>query len=301
MPCAVPDVVETPLFVNCPNAQTLNALDNSSTLADDARTFMTLWAAIILGVVEGLTEFLPVSSTGHLILVGHALGFTGEHAVSFEIAIQLGSILSVVVYFRKRLRGLLQRFTTDPPSRQLAYCIGLAFLPAAVLGLAVHKWIETHLFGPVTVACALMAGGVVILIIEHAVKERRIRGLGEIGLREAWWVGVAQCFSLFPGVSRSGATIMGGLVLGMDRTTATEFSFLLALPTMIAATGYKIVKSRDLLFQGDPLLFPIGLAAAFVTGLLVIAGFLTFIKQHTFTPFAYYRIVLGILVLAWLG
>jgi len=262
---------------------------------------MTLWAAIILGVVEGLTEFLPVSSTGHLILVGHVLGITGEYAVSFEIAIQLGSILSVVVYFRKRLWDLLQRFPTDPLSRQLVYGIGLAFLPAAFLGLAVHKWIETHLFGPVTVACALIAGGAVILIIEHTVTERRIRGLWEIGLREAWWVGIAQCFSLFPGVSRSGATIMGGLVVGMDRTTATEFSFLLALPTMIAATGYKIVKSRALLFQDDLLLFPVGLATAFVTGLLVIAGFLTFIKRHTFKPFAYYRIALGILVLTVLS
>jgi undecaprenyl-diphosphatase len=262
---------------------------------------MTLWAAIILGAVEGLTEFLPVSSTGHLILVGHTLGITGEYAVSFEIAIQLGSILSVVVYFRRRLRDLLQRFPTDPPSRQLAYGIGLAFLPAAVLGLATHEWIETHLFGPVTVAGALIAGGAAILAIEHTVKERRITGLGNVGLREAWWVGVAQCFSLFPGVSRSGATIMGGLVVGMDRTTATEFSFLLALPTMIAATGYKIVRSHALLLQDDPLLFPIGLATAFVTGLLVIAGFLAFIKQHTFKPFAYYRIALGILVLAVFG
>jgi len=262
---------------------------------------MTLWAAIILGVVEGLTEFLPVSSTGHLILVGYALGITGEYAVSFEIAIQLGSILSVVVYFRRRLRDLLQRFPVDPLSRQLVYGIGLAFLPAAVFGLAVHKWIETHLFGPATVAYALIAGGVVILIIEHTVKERRIRELGQIGLREAWWVGIAQCFSLFPGVSRSGATIMGGLVVGMDRTTATEFSFLLALPTMIAATGYKIVKSHALLLQDDLLLLPVGLVVAFATGLLVIAGFLTFIKQHTFKSFAYYRIALGILVLAVLG
>jgi len=262
---------------------------------------MSLWAAIILGVVEGLTEFLPVSSTGHLILVGHAMGITGEYAVSFEIAIQLGAILSVVVYFRKRLWALLQRFPTDPPSRQLAYGIGLAFLPAAVLGLAVHRWIEAHLFGPITVAGALIAGGVAILVIEHTLTERRITGLERVGLREAWWVGVAQCFSLFPGVSRSGATIMGGLVVGMDRTTAIEFSFLLALPTMIAATGYKIVKSHALLAQGDPLLFPVGLAVAFVTGLLVIAGFLAFIKQHTFKLFAYYRILLGLVVLAVLA
>lgn len=262
---------------------------------------MTLWTAIILGVVEGLTEFLPVSSTGHLILVGHALGVTGEHAVSFEIAIQLGSILAVVVYFRRRLWELLRRLPTDPASRQLVCGIGLAFLPAALVGLASHNWIEAHLFGPLTVAGALILGGVAILIIEHRVKERRITGLSGIGLREAWWVGIAQCCSLFPGVSRSGATIMGGLVVGMDRTTATEFSFLLALPTMIAATGYKIVKSRAILFQGDPLLFPVGLAVAFVTGLLVVAGFLSYIKRHTFKPFAYYRIALGILVLSVLG
>ena len=257
--------------------------------------------AIIFGIVEGLTEFLPVSSTSHLILVGYALGFTGAPAISFEIAIQLGSMLSIVVYFRQRLWDLLIRLPSDPASRRLAFGLGLAFLPAAFVGLAIYKWIETYLFGPFTVACALILGGVVILIIEHTVKERRIAGLGGVGLREAWWVGIAQCFSLFPGVSRSGATIMGGLLIGMDRTTATEFSFLLALPTMLAATGYKIFKSHDLLFQGDPLLFPVGLAVAFVIGLLVIAGFLTFIKQHTFKPFAYYRIALGILVLSVLG
>jgi len=276
-------------------------LDNLSPLPDDADTRMTLWTAIILGLVEGLTEFLPVSSTGHLILVGHALGVTGEQAVSFEIAIQLGSILAVVVYFRRRLWELIQHLPTDPASRQLAYGIGLAFLPAAFVGLASHKWIETHLFGPVTVAGALILGGAVILIIEHTVKDRRITGLSGVGLREAWWVGIAQCLSLFPGVSRSGATIMGGLVVGMDRTTATEFSFLLALPTMIAATGYKIVQSRTILFQGDPLLLPLGLAVAFVTGLLVVAGFLAYIKRHTFKPFAYYRIALGIVVLIVLG
>jgi len=259
---------------------------------------MTLWTAIILGAVEGLTEFLPISSTGHLILVGHALGFTGAHAVSFEIAIQLGSILSVVVYFRRRLWVLLQQFPSDPTSRQIWLGLGVAFLPAAIVGLATHSWIEAHLFGPVTVAGALAVGGVVMLVIEHTVKAYQITAVEGVGLRAAWWVGVAQCFSLFPGVSRSAATIMGGLLVGMDRRTATEFSFLLALPTMIAATGYKIVKSRALLFQEDPLLFPVGLAVAFLTGLLVVAGFLSYIKQHTFKPFAYYRIVLGICVLA---
>jgi undecaprenyl-diphosphatase len=262
---------------------------------------MSLWIAVILGVVEGLTEFLPVSSTGHLILVGHALGFTGKQAVSFEIAIQLGSILAVVVYFRRRLWALLARLPSDPASRRLVCGLGVAFLPAAITGLAAHNWIEAHLFGPVTVAWALALGGVAILVIEHTMKARRITGLEGIGWREAWWVGVAQCFSLFPGVSRSGATIMGGLLAGMDRTTATEFSFLLALPTMFAATGYKILKSYDLLFQSDPHLFPLGLAVAFLTGLIVVAGFLAYIKRHTFRPFAYYRIGLGLLMLALMG
>ncbi len=262
---------------------------------------MTFWTVIILGVVEGLTEFVPVSSTGHLILVGHVLGFTGKQAVSFEIAIQLGSMLSVVVYFRRRLCDVLTRLPSDPASRRLVSGLGLAFLPAAFVGLAAHTWIETYLFGPLTVACALILGGVVILMIEHTMKVRRITGLGGVGLREAWWVGIAQCFSLFPGVSRSGATIMGGLLAGMDRPTATEFSFLLALPTMLAATGYKIFKSYDLLLQEDPFLFPIGLAVAFVTGWVVVAGFLVFIKTHTFRPFAYYRIALGVLVLVVLG
>lgn len=262
---------------------------------------MGLMTAIILGMVEGLTEFLPISSTGHLILVGYALGFTGAPAVSFEIAIQLGSILSVLVYFRKRLSDLVRRIPRDPDSRRLAIGLGLAFLPSAFVGLAVHQWVETHLFGPVTVAWALIVGGIIILIIEHRVQERRITKLEGVGLKEAWWVGVAQCCSLFPGVSRSGATIMGGLLTGMDRVTATEFSFLLALPTMLAATGYKIVKSHDLLFQGDPFFFPIGIFVAFVTGLAVVAGFLTFIKRHTFKPFAYYRIALGAFVLFLLG
>jgi len=295
------DVVETSCFVNCLNTLSTPTLDIFLPLSDDAAACMTLWTAIILGAVEGLTEFLPISSTGHLILVGHALGFTGAHAVSFEIAIQLGAILSVAVYFRRRLWGLLQQFPSDPTSRQTGLGLGVAFLPAAVVGLATHSWIEAHLFGPVTVAGALVVGGVVMLVIEHTVKAFPITGVEEVGLRAAWWVGVAQCFSLFPGVSRSAATIMGGMLVGMDRRTATEFSFLLALPTMIAATGYKIVKSRALLFQEDPLLFPLGLAVAFLTGLLTVAAFLSYIKQHTFKPFAYYRIVLGICVLAVLG
>ncbi len=261
-------------------------------------TCMTVWTVIILGIVEGLTEFLPVSSTGHLILVGYALNFTGEDAASFEIVIQLGAILSVVVYFRRLLWDLALRLSVDRASQRLALALIIAFVPAAIMGFALHKWIERHLFGPVTVAWALILGGVVILLVEHNIGKRQPQGLDQITLRQAWWVGIAQCFSLFPGVSRSGATIIGGLLSGMDRTTATEFSFLLSIPTMLAATGYKILKDHDVLLGGDPLLLPLGLAVSFVSGLAVVAGFLAFVRSHTFKPFAYYRIVLGVIILA---
>ena len=259
---------------------------------------MSVWTVIILGIVEGLTEFLPVSSTGHLILAGYVLNFTGEEATSFEIVIQLGAILSVVVYFRLRLWSLMTELPVNPVSQRLALALAVAFVPAAILGLVLHKWIEQYLFGPVTVAWALIVGGVVILLVEHNIGRRQTQGLNQINLRQAWWVGIAQCFSLFPGVSRSGATIIGGLLASLDRTTATEFSFLLSIPTMLAATGYKIVKTHDVLLQADPLLLPLGLAVAFITGLAVVAGFLAFVRSHTFKSFAYYRIVLGLIILA---
>jgi undecaprenyl-diphosphatase len=268
-------------------------LDMRGGVLDDAATCMSVWIVIILGIVEGLTEFLPVSSTGHLILVGYALNFTGEEAVSFKIAIQLGAILSVIVYYRQRLWRLVR----NPFSLRLPLAIGIAFAPAAVVGLTLHKWIEAYLFGPITVAWALVVGGVLILIVEHNLGRRQTSGLDHIQLRQAWWVGIAQCFSLFPGVSRSGATIVGALLAGMDRPTATEFSFLLAVPTMLAATGYKIVKSYELLFQDDPWLLPLGLAVSFLTGLAVLPSFLKFVRSHTFRPFAYYRIALGLAIM----
>ena len=259
---------------------------------------MSVWIVIILGIVEGLTEFLPVSSTGHLILVGHALHFTGEKATSFEIAIQLGSILSVMVYFRRRLWQLVSGLANSPASRRLAAALAIAFIPAAILGLSLHKSIKAHLFGPIPVASALIVGGVVILLVEHRLRKPTTEGLHQIHLQQALWVGLAQCVSLFPGVSRSGATIIGGLLTGMNRTTATEFSFLLALPTMLAATGYEIVKSYNILLQEDPLLLPLGLVVSFITGLAVVAGLLAFVRSHTFKPFAYYRIALGVIILA---
>ncbi|MBI3607574.1 MAG: undecaprenyl-diphosphate phosphatase [Nitrospirae bacterium] len=255
------------------------------------------WLPIVLGIVEGLTEFLPVSSTGHLIVAGYALGFTGEFANTFEIAIQLGSILAVVVYFRERLADMVRRFPTDAGVRVFAAGVALAFLPAALVGFVAHGAIKTYLFTPKTVAFALIAGGVAILLIEARPGVVAVTDLEAVRPRTALWVGLAQCLALFPGVSRAGATIMGGLVVGMDRKTSSEFSFFLALPTMFAATLYDAYKSRALLAEEHALWLGLGLTAAFVTALAVIALFMTFIKRHTFRVFAYYRIVFGLVVL----
>ena len=278
--------------------------------------------AVILGIVEGLTEYLPISSTGHLILVGHWLGFTGETAASVEISIQLGAILAVIVYERHKLASFLSQAFVEQASlrsrcRQeswkaalaqsmarhgnLWFLIGLfvAFLPAAVVGLLSHHWIETFLFNPRTVAIASIVGGVVIMAVEAMHKEARVTQLEQIGVKTAWWVGVAQCVALIPGTSRSGATIIGALLAGMDRKTATEYSFFLALPTLIAATVYKLAKSAATFSNHDLLSLGLGLVVAFLVAWAVIAGFLNFVKRHSLLVFAYYRIAMGVLVL-WL-
>jgi undecaprenyl-diphosphatase len=276
--------------------------------------------AIILGIVEGLTEYLPISSTGHLILVGHWLGFTGETAASVEISIQFGAILAVIVYERHKLASFLSRAATEQASlrslcgqgswtkavtqsmaehKNLWFLIGLvvAFLPAAAVGLLSHHWIETHLFNPRTVAVASIVGGLIIMAVEAMQKEARVTQLEQIGVKMAWWVGVAQCVALIPGTSRSGATIIGALLAGMDRKTATEYSFFLALPTLLAATGYKLVKSAAVFSTQDLLALGLGMIVAFLVAWAVIAGFLTFVKRHSLLVFAYYRIAMGILVL----
>jgi undecaprenyl-diphosphatase len=286
--------------------------------------------ALLLGLVEGLTEFLPVSSTGHLIILGHWLGFTGAVAVSVEISIQLGSILAVIAYERSKLAALLSqavqeqaalrafwrrshsageepgpggrlslliRSTDTYPSLRFLIGIGLAFLPAAAVGLLAHKWIEAHLFTPYTVAVALIAGGLIILVVEGLPNRARVNQLEHVGLVAPLFVGLAQCASLIPGVSRSGATIVGGLLAGLDRKVATEYSFFLALPTMIAATTYKMLKSRELLTSQDALALALGLVVSFLVAWAVIAAFLSFVKRHTLRAFAYYRLLLGLAVL----
>lgn len=256
--------------------------------------------ALVLGIVEGLTEFLPVSSTGHLIIAGDAIGFTGERAKTFEIFIQLGAILSVVWYYRARLLELALH-VTRPGEWRFLLTLAIAFLPAAAVGLLVHRQIKAYLFDPLTVAGALVVGGLAILAIEarHREARARVRRFDALGYADALKVGVAQTFALFPGVSRSGATIMGGLLAGLSRTAATEFSFFLAIPTMFAATLFDLAGNLHVLEAGDMPVFAIGFVAAFVTALLVIRGFLVYVAHHSFRVFAWYRIVFGLLVLAW--
>ncbi len=296
----------------------------AETLAD---TRVLEWGpelAVILGIVEGLTEFLPVSSTGHLILAGHLLGFTGAIADSVEVSIQLGAILAVIAYERHKIAWmfsqagheigvLLTRLQNSQKSggwrtllRQsseihtnLWFLIGLAvaFLPAAVFGFLSHDWIEANLFTPQTVAVALVVGGVIILLIEATPRQVNVMQLEEVGIMTAAWVGLAQCAALVPGISRSGATIVGGLLTGMDRRVATEYSFFLALPTMIVATVYKMLTSFTLMTQQELFALALGMVVSFLVAWAVIAAFLAFVKRHSLRAFAYYRILLGIIVL----
>lgn len=254
--------------------------------------------AVVLGVVEGLTEFLPVSSTGHLIVVADLIGFTGEKAKTFEIFIQLGSILGVVWLYRARVADLALRAHLPAQRRFLANLL-IAFLPAAVLGLLLHKYIKAYLFNPVTVAAALIVGGIVILLIERMASRARVQTLDEIRPSDAIKIGLAQSLALFPGISRAGATIMGGLVTGLSRTAATEFSFFLAMPTMFAATLYELYKSLPLIEAKDAFVLTTGFTIAFITALIVVKLFLGYVARHTFVPFAFYRIVFGTLVLVY--
>lgn len=255
--------------------------------------------AAVLGLVEGATEFLPVSSTGHLIIVGSLLGFTGEFSKTFDIFIQLGAIMAIVWHYRRRIGEVLRGIGGgDAKSRRLVLNIGIAFLPAAVLGLSLHHFIKAHLFNPLSVAGALIAGGIIILLIESRHRAPRILSVDEMTWRDALKIGLAQTAALFPGVSRAGATIMGGLVSGLSRPAATEFSFFLAIPTMFSATLYDLYKSRDTWHGGnDILLLAIGFVCAFVSASFVVKAFLHFVGRHNFKVFAYYRIVFGTLVL----
>ncbi len=258
--------------------------------------------AIIMGLVEGFTEFLPISSTGHLILAGSLLNFTGEKVKVFEIAIQAGAILAVMWEYRKRIGTVLAGMTSDPKQQKFVVNLVVAFMPAAVLGLLFNKMIKAKLFAPVPVALAFIVGGFVILWVENRNKERkgaaRIESVDDMTMLDAFKIGCAQAFALIPGTSRSGATIIGGMLFGLSRKAATEFSFFLAIPTLLAATVYSVYKERALLSMADLPLFGIGGIAAFVSAFLCVRWLLRYISSHDFTVFAWYRIVFGIVVIA---
>lgn len=262
-----------------------------------------LMKALILGIVEGLTEFLPVSSTGHLIIVGSLLDYTDAQSKVFKIVIQLGAILAVCWDFRERIGKALGGLGSDPVQQRFAGLLLLGFLPAAVLGVLFHGIIKTYLFNPITVAGALIGGGLFILYIEKRAYRPRIDAVDDMGWKDALKVGFAQAVAMFPGVSRSGATIMGGLVFGLSRKAATEFSFFLAIPTMFAATVYDVAKSWHLLRLEDLPVFAVGFIASFIAAMLTVKALLRFVASHTFVVFAWYRIVFGgiVLLTAWTG
>lgn len=257
-----------------------------------------LFKAFILGIVEGATEFLPVSSTGHLIIVGDLLAFNDARGKVFEIVIQLGAILAVCWEYRARIVHTLGDVSA-PASRRMLANLALAFLPAALLGLAFHEEIKTYLFNPVTVAVALITGGFAILLIEKYVRVPDTPTVDDMDWKHALKVGCAQCFSLIPGVSRAGATIMGGMVFGLSRKAATEFSFFLAIPIMFAATGFDLHQGWDELHADDFAVFAVGFVTAFFSALLVVRGLLRFVAHHDFRVFAWYRIGFGLLVLGY--
>lgn len=255
--------------------------------------------ALILGLVEAASEFLPISSTGHLIIVGDFLNFTGPRAEVFEIFIQLGAILAVVWIYRERLLDIALNLDRDRKAQRLVLHLAIAFIPAAILGLLLHKHITHYLFNPVMVAGALVVGGVAILLIERYARTGRVQAVDDMTWKDALAVGVAQSVALFPGVSRSGATIMGGMLSGMSRFAATEFSFFLAIPTMFAASFYSLYKEWHLLTVADIPMFAVGFVAAFLGGLVVVRFLLAYVGQNSFAPFAWYRIIFGGLLLAY--
>lgn len=258
-----------------------------------------LLKAFVLGVVEGLTEFLPISSTGHLIIVGDFLNFNDERGKVFEIVIQLGAILAVCWEYRGRIGHVIAGIGSDPVAQRFVFNLMVAFTPAVILGLLFHKTIKTYLFNPITVASALIVGGFIILAIERRQREPVIKTVDDLRWHQALKIGLAQSLAMFPGVSRSGATIMGGLMFGLSRTAATEFSFFLAIPTMIAATTYDVYKNWDMLHASDLPLFTVGFVTAFISAFIAVKTLIRYVASHTFTVFAWYRIVFGLIVLIY--
>jgi undecaprenyl-diphosphatase len=268
---------------------------------------LLLAKAAVMGVVEGLTEFLPISSTGHLILAGSLLGFDDEKAKVFDIAIQTGAILAVIMVYWQRIITTLVELPTQRQAQRFATNVLIAFFPAVVLGLALGKMIKAHLFNAPVVATAFIVGGFIILWAERRQKTERsavrIHTVDEMSPMDALKVGLVQCLAMIPGTSRSGATIIGGMLLGLSRRAATDFSFYLAIPTLIGAGAYSLFKERALLSMADVPMFSVGLLFSFISAWLCVRWLLRYISTHDFVPFAWYRIVFGVVVLAtaWSG
>ena len=264
---------------------------------------MSDWmVAVLLGIIEGLTEFLPVSSTGHLILAGELVGFTDNSSVAFKIAIQLGAILAVILVYWQRFWAVgvgLLKMEAGPVA--FTRNILLGFAPALVIGVLAYDAIRAAMQTPQIVAIALIVGGFIILILERVVKTVRFNAVEEIPLGTALSIGLVQCTAMLPGVSRSGATIMGGLMMGVERKTAAEFSFFLAVPTMMAATVYALWKDRALLNSDDLGMIAIGFIMAFLVAVVVVKAFVAVVGKYGFAPFAYYRIIVGSAALIWLS
>jgi undecaprenyl-diphosphatase len=263
--------------------------------------------AAIMGIVEGLTEFLPISSTGHLILAGALLGFDDDKAKVFDIAIQTGAIFAVILVYWQKIRDTVAALPSSKQAQQFALNVFIAFVPAVILGLLFGKAIKAHLFTPVVVASTFIIGGFIILWAERRQEKNpsvaRIHDVESMTSLDALKVGLAQCLAMIPGTSRSGATIIGGMLLGLSRKAATDFSFYLAIPTLIGAGAYSLYKERSLLSLADLPMFGVGLALSFVSAWLCIRWLLRYIATHSFVGFAYYRIVFGVVVLAtaWSG
>ena len=259
--------------------------------------------AALMGIVEGLTEFLPVSSTGHLILAGSLLGFTDDKSKVFDIAIQTGAIFAVMLVYWQRLRDTAAGLGSSQRAQRFVLNVAIAFVPAVVLGLLFGKAVKAHLFTPVVVASTFIIGGFIILWAERRTTTVRVAEVDDMTPMDALKVGLAQCLALVPGTSRSGATIIGGMLFGLSRKAATDFSFFLAMPTLIGAGAYSLYKERALLSSADIPLFGVGLLFSFISAWLCVRWLLRYISTHNFVPFAWYRIVFGVVVLvtAWTG
>jgi undecaprenyl-diphosphatase len=253
--------------------------------------------AILLGIVEGITEFLPVSSTGHLILAGHFLKFSGSFAVLFDIFIQLGAILSVVVFYRKKILHSLRHLKSSEWGFKLWSLVIIAFLPSAILGFITNDFIEKYLFSPLTVSLALIFGAILILIVEKKRSIIKREDMLSLSRKDSLLIGLAQCMSLFPGMSRSASTMLGGLLLGLSAKAAAEFSFFLAIPTMLAATGFSLLKGFSQITSLEWITLSIGFFVSFLVAYIVVGKFIAYLGKHSLSIFAYYRLVVGITML----